>query len=518
MPRSEKQRQKGFFSDVRLPVARSYVYPRSRRAMLLAGGTGAVLLLGLMAFDMVAGGGRLASNGPLSSNHAVFETDCGTCHTAFGGIANDRCATCHEKYGDAVGTYSFTSHYLYRTGDFTRVVPAPDEPTCATCHTEHVGRTAAITQVDDFHCQGCHAFSFARGHPEFAAVGAQDPSGLIFPHTLHVNQVKLIRQLADVEQACLACHTPDADGTGFQPLDFEAACAGCHLTAGAATPWLDAAAGNAPGVLPLDALRRDGGPGARWTRDANPAAFERQGGQVRKRPVEHADPWVLDNLRRIRRILYPTAELADLLRASADVPPADARALYAEALATLRDYADGLRAAADPEIQRERVQVDHLIATAEQRVSDPLAPLDETQFLVSAGQLNPQLAPGQVQAYEGLADALTQPCQECHTVERATLGRTQADQAAFHRAAFDHRAHIIHRRCLDCHNAIPIQEFAATGQFAPADVDHSGIQNLPGIASCQTCHAPGKAADACLTCHAFHPDQSQHANLLLYRD
>ena len=43
-PKSDNPNKKGFFSDVRLPVAKRYVYPSARTRMYLIGGVGAVVI------------------------------------------------------------------------------------------------------------------------------------------------------------------------------------------------------------------------------------------------------------------------------------------------------------------------------------------------------------------------------------------------------------------------------------------------------------------------------------------
>jgi hypothetical protein len=515
----QRFRNKGFFSWLKLPVAKEYVFPSSRNMMFLVGGVGAALVLGLFAFNAAVQDGQLVSNGPLSSNHAAFGGDCQTCHTPFADVSSDKCAVCHEKYGDDLGVHTFASHYLYRSGDFTRLVPNANEPACFGCHTEHVGRDNPITAVADGMCQTCHEIdSFNEGHPDFDAVvdDAAEEGGLKFPHTRHVNAVRDRENLADIEQACLYCHSATDDGTGFQPISFDQHCDTCHLTTSDATPFVTTASAEGPGVLTLEALRAEGRPGSLWTYYTNPNEFQNRGDAVRKTPVYHRDPWILENLRALRQQLYPSTGLADLLRASGDIEPREARELYEEAIATLEGYADELRAVPDRAVQRELADVERLLTVVRQRLRDPYAPLDETKFLVSPAERDTALTRDQVQAYDRVVNQLTQNCQKCHYVEDATIVRVREDQGDFSRAEFNHRAHITTTRCLDCHNAIPIRQHAATETVAAPEDDNAGIRNLPSIETCQSCHDDGKAANTCATCHLFHPDKSQHSNLLQY--
>jgi uncharacterized membrane protein len=117
---------------------------------------------------------------------------------------------------------------------------------------------------------------------------------------------------------------------------------------------------------------------------------------------------------------------------------------------------------------------------------------------------------------EALVDDLTQPCRQCHQVRDATLVRVQKDQRVLHRAEFDHRAHILQLRCLDCHTEIPIAAALASAEGVDLSRDVAATQNLPGIESCRDCHRPGLVSNRCVTCHAFHPDRQRRADLLLY--
>ena len=519
------QSQKGSFSDLQLPVAKAYVPTRSRNTMLWLGAGGGLAILAVFLFNITMQRGTLISNGPLSSNHAIFGEDCSTCHTPLGDVTDDKCAVCHEKYGDELGVHSFASHYLYRSGDFTRLVPSPKEVACIACHTEHVGLEAHITAVPDATCLPCHDFgSFDKHHPEFefAAEGLADEANLKFSHAPHVLRVKERQALADVEQTCLYCHHPEPDGKNFQPISFDGNCDTCHLTSSASTPWLltgNPAAVGAPGVATLQTIQAQGAPGTRWADYTNPDDFQQRGDRVRKRVLYHEDPWILENLKRLRGVLYPDGGLADLLKTSGRVDPREARVLYEEAMATLREHIEALRNRPEQEVQEELQEAERLVDLIALRLRDPYSPLDETRFALSPADLNPALTAEQVATYRGLIAELTEPCRQCHLLENATLARVQADQDELIRAEFNHRAHIIHKRCLDCHDTIPIRELIAVEAEEPDTTrDHAGLLNVPTIATCQTCHTDDKAADACITCHLFHPDKSQRANLLLYLD
>ncbi|RMH17073.1 MAG: hypothetical protein D6696_16595 [Acidobacteria bacterium] len=513
----DRRQRRGTFGDVALPAAATYVVPPRRRRLLFAGIVLAAAFVAYAAFDFVAGGADFVVGGPLSSSHATLEQDCAACHVPFASAASERCATCHEKYGDRLGVYSFASHYLYRSRDFQRLGTREHEVGCAACHREHGGREAPLTAVGDALCTSCHDFgSFAQGHPppSFAG-GGPDPAGLRFPHARHVREVMDRQGLSDLERACLHCHNPQPDGRYFAAIDFDRHCAACHLGAGSTTPRLPVAGGEdgAPGVETLAAVRARGGLESAWAFTVNPGELRQVGRRVSKTPLAHRDAWVLHNLRRLRRELYPAAGLADLLVTSADVAGGDARVLYREAIATLAAAVAELRSRPQGAVRRELASLEALLGQLERRLEDPYAVLDESRFLLPEA---PAVDARRAAAIDALAEELTTACRQCHLLRQATLVRVQAEQRTLRRSEFDHRAHILQARCLDCHAAIPIAEAVAGGELPPETADRAAIHNLPSLDVCRGCHQPQLAGDRCTTCHLFHPDVGRRSELLLY--
>lgn len=507
---------KGTFSDLQLPVADSYLWPNKHRRLLWLSILGALILVAVVSFDFVTRQGGWVSGGPLSSSHAFLENECSACHVGFSEVSNEQCSTCHEKYGDDLGNYTFAAHYLYRSGDFQRHGDVAEEVSCAACHREHGGRQAAITRVEDARCGTCHEFSsFTEDHPPFEPLEHVDEAGLEFAHGSHVLEAMAWLETVDPERACLACHNPDSEGKGFAAIDFDLHCSTCHLGGGVATPRL--AVRESPediGVDSLEAIQARGGAGTQWAFATNPNEIRQVGRRLSKTPVHHRDPWILENLRQLRQRLYPDAGLADLLVTSAEVPASEVRLLYDEAVTTLETYAKGLRGRPEVEIHDELEVIEGWLGALRQELQDPYAILDENAFLLALGTIDAQLPSEEVGEIEELVSELTSVCTSCHFLEQATLNRVQKDQKAFRRAEFDHRSHVIERRCQDCHYAIPIP--AADEEPADASLDHAGIQNLPAIDVCQTCHTPELATDQCVTCHYFHPNKERHADLLLY--
>jgi hypothetical protein len=506
------RKRKGTFSPLRLSVADGYLRPVSRRRLLWLGGAAALVLAVLVLGDFSLRGGRSLSGGALSSSHAALQDDCASCHDPFTGVTALNCSTCHEKVGDRLGVYSPEAHYLYRSGDFQRVSQRENELSCAVCHVEHQGRDASITRIGDGPCLECHQFgSFGKDHPPFERKA--EVTGIQFAHIHHVKELMERRGIFDAEQACLACHEPQPGGQHFEPIDFDRHCASCHLN-GIATPRLPLQQEGQPGVETLATLRHRGGAGSSWTQFANPGEFREIGNRVMKLPVHHADPWILENLRHLRRRLYPEAGLADLLVTSAEGLPSEVGQLYLEAVSTLEEQAHALRSQPEPAVQKELDQIEILLREVELRLRDPFNPVDEGAFFLGLTNAPDEVRKAEVESTLELVTSLTQPCQPCHRVERATISRVRVEQQSFSRAEFNHRTHVLDRRCLDCHAEIPIAQALAGGEV-DLDRDHSGIQNLPGIETCRECHSPQMVSSTCVTCHRFHPNQN-HTGLLRY--
>lgn len=535
MARKKAKGRKGTFGDGRegrpdhrLPLTRAYLMPAKRRPLVLAGLAGLALFVAWTTLDLTFFNAGFVSNGPLSSSHATLDSDCAACHTPLQEVSSEKCSVCHEKLGDDLGIYTWAAHYVYRSADFNRIVPSPDEENCAACHQEHGGRDAPLTRVADQQCRTCHDWnSFNDGHPPFAAtalkdgVAPRDPAGLVFPHIHHVRELMNEQGLVDVERTCLACHEPDETGRGFKAMTFDRHCDRCHLVDGTRTLPVPLAVDGDIGVASLEQIRDGRAPGTDWAFFMSPAEFRVRGGQVVKSPVYHQDPWILENLKRLRRRLFEDPGLADLLRASAQVPPDQLPVLYEEAIQTLEGYAQGLRARPEPEIQEDLNKIDTALEALRRAVADPTAPLDESAFFLALERPRTDLSEEEVDVIYEVMENLAFVCLTCHEIEDDTIARVQADQRAYRRAEFDHGAHVIEVRCLECHTEIPFDEYlqVTAGETPPPGdpaVDNAEIQNLPRMGKCQECHAAGEVANRCTTCHLFHPDKGRHADFLLY--
>jgi len=490
-------------------------------------------IMGYYVIDFFFLKSNVAASGPLSSYHAKFEKDCASCHEQFNAATSVKCSVCHEKTGDKLGVYTFASHYVYRSGEMQRVKTAAQnfsarEEACAVCHQEHQGRDALVTNVPDAYCTRCHEYgSFNKNHPQFqfAAKKIADDSTLAFTHIKHVKEIVKREKLTDIERACLYCHNPQPDGKHFEPIEFDAHCNTCHLTGNIESPALKIKSADnfiEPGVETLETIRRRRRPGTIWAFNTNPNEFQiKSGNRLVKSPVRHEDPWVLENLKTIRATLYPNLGFTELLKTvgetSAHNKKSAATAIYQEAIGTLQNYAAGLRGRPEPEVQRELAKIDSLLKVARHRIQRQPLLNGDAKFIWPSANANPNLNADQISELNDLAASLTEACRECHTVDKASILRVRQDQQILQRAEFNHRAHIVQRRCLECHTEIPILSAAGGNATTVAGTqDRAAIQNIPGIENCRACHNAGETSNRCVTCHYFHPNKTNRSSMLLY--
>ncbi len=308
-----------------------YVFPRPaylRVAVAIA--AGALLVAGLVFFEifgaLVAPLRQALMPGALIARHSTVRT-CEECHAPRRGVSNFRCQRCHDESGPGrrtqlahVGRHDPAALMTGRVGGVD----------CVRCHVEHRGRDAALAAVDQAQCVACHGAARAdaagprprisdfAGHPEFRLVAqGQAPAqhtGLQFSHKVHLKQAAkelAARQIvATGQRLCEECHRVDfnkgqAGRRDFETLSAEAHCLRCHrdqLKMEAAPAEELVAAG---GVEPFTCDTKQ---------------FDCAGELAAKHAVVHRDEWVLHNVRKLRRELYPAEharEYADLLAQSA---------------------------------------------------------------------------------------------------------------------------------------------------------------------------------------------------------
>jgi hypothetical protein len=174
-----------------------------------------------IAWHVFGGDQRVYSSGRLSVAHAVLEQQCAACHVRESGgfsakAADAACLACHDG----------PPHHPEMTAG-----NAPKQA-CAECHAEHRGRVR-LAAANTRNCAQCHGDlgvagpgsrfarrirSFADGHPEFAAlraadsVAARDPGTIKLNHALHMKAIRSGPNGPVVQLNCGDCHRPSLSG------------------------------------------------------------------------------------------------------------------------------------------------------------------------------------------------------------------------------------------------------------------------------------------------------------------
>jgi hypothetical protein len=163
---------------------------------------------------------------------------------------------------------------------------------------------------------------------------------------------------------------------------------------------------------------------------------------------------------------------------------------------------DGSSRLRDRQRLRERLRLEIELRSAgeaETRSATP-PPSDRVRLEEAAARLKRQLDDEDMPAAHidsrlaaNSLDALVVPCLKCH--ERSgsgSLAAVEAPPVAFLQSTFNHAPHVLHADCLGCHRTIRDSHTAR-------DV------NIPGVATCRSCHAPARGREDCVTCHRYHP-------------
>jgi predicted CXXCH cytochrome family protein len=467
---------------------------------------------------------RLYLGGPVSTAHAMFESECRLCHGPapttpvtqaslaaaaaatpsgfFLKVADASCTTCHAG----------PAHAARET--FT--------PPCASCHIEHLGR-AVLVQIADRHCVQCHGNLEIKGgqpspyhrtipalaqHPEFAVdvkdagtvarVRLDKPAELHDTARMKLNHVKHLKtNLKGVEElekafgeaavvkleggaqiACTFCHRPDERGQYLQPIAYAQHCAACHPL-------------DFDGRFPDAVVPHDTPPIVRaFLRGTLSEAFD----QCQTIPDGEAGAPIHERCVALDLAKAPPTPAAEGDRprgrrrgGGAEAPPADE-----PRGGRLRGRAPESEPAPAPEPDTPRGG--RLRRGGDEEAGD--APRGRR-----AGRGEPPTpaswVAGQMATLE--PSVFKQRCEYCHTVTREADALPQIVSTAITarwlpHARFDHRAHRP-VACGECHKAATSTE--------TRDV------LLPSIATCRECHKPQAGArTGCVECHRYH-DKSQ---------
>jgi predicted CXXCH cytochrome family protein len=440
---------------------------------------------------------RLASKGPLTRSHAMWDSTCEACHAPFTPIDSSRwspalagsnageigCRTCHEAL----------RHHREEKQD--------QVPGCAICHRDHRGRDASLLVMDDSACTRCHGdlpqhrisgragLSVAAQITRFDGNPAHHPEFTIRPpgRATDVRRVKFNHQrhLASgltmepggvrVTYAQLAALHPDRDAWPAEArldLPVQLGCSACHQLEGEEATI---------GKTPADSSRTARGAAGtymlpvRYDRHCaacHPLTFD---SHFPKQEVRHGESpdMVIEELRQFYSAKTVSADKTFLdhfvpLRPPPDRPPGPSEQRLAAAI-----EAKVLTAA--KELFAHRIN-----PSARQRQSLPLS----ARACVECHNLKPH----------------TKPPMRSSDFVALEIEPVLMTPVWFVSAAFDHSAHRA-MECAACH----------------AEVSRSKANGdrplLPGAAVCANCHRAdtglgfvgfASASAACTECHRYH--------------
>jgi hypothetical protein len=344
--------------------SRQYFRPRPPYTLLVLALTAGALVLGGLLLSDVAGRWVPLFRAPLMPGALVARhsgiVNCDACHVPLTGVSNFRCQRCHDEAGPGRLTQVAHAgrHYgrLLASKDpyaFEQVQNLP----CAQCHIEHRGRGAALSKLPPGRCEACHArkrsdadgprprIADFQDHVEFGILAAalrnktqpEHETGIFFSHAEHMVDVTkdLKKRKVPIRSArtvCEECHVLDLGAPeghrDFQPITAAGQCLRCHTADLKADPVA------LQDLVAMDSLDPPacGSPG-----------IQCNGAQVTLIGVSHRDPFILRNVRALRRELYPAEHVRESQELLLLVARLERRILLSEPVASLTADALGDR-------------------------------------------------------------------------------------------------------------------------------------------------------------------------------
>jgi hypothetical protein len=446
------------------------------------------LLLPLLALVWIAGRGlsgdhRVYSSGRMSKAHAVLEKECAACHVQQAGAfsakaADTACLSCHDG----------PVHHAKK-------IAAPD---CALCHTEHRGRIN-ISAASNQACAECHSDlraeggtsnyanrirSFEDGHPEFAAlrssggVAASDPGTIKLNHAIHMKPIRRGPTGPIVKLDCGNCHRPTSVGADLTYSDAKYRAAAVNYKESDEVLPFRAGALNPPKPVSGRELMAP-------VKFANACAachlltFDKRFDEG----VPHDKPEVVHAFVVTKFTAYIAAHPGEL-RETQD-PERD---LTGKPLRTRTRAVTASQWVAEKTVVAEEL-LWHKTCSQCHQVS--LTPLRGTRIARWSAS-NPNGATRIASASQAKGSADQDASFKIHGTNLPTVAPANINLLWMPHAKFDHGAHDGFT-CVSCH------------QKALTSTESSDVL-IPGIATCQTCHAPGPghAESRCFECHTYH--------------
>jgi hypothetical protein len=416
---------------------------------------------------------RVYSSGRLSEPHAVLEKECAACHLQQAGAssakaADNACLACHDG----------PIHHANQTKSLE----------CAACHSEHRGRVN-LRAASNQSCAECHGDlkasggavhfassirSFEDGHPEFAAIrdGARDPGTIKLNHAIHIKPIRRGPNGPIVNLACGDCHRPAAVTATWTYADLRAV--GYTPTYVREVPdnlSAEATTSLKPGkpmsgrelMAPVKFATACAG--------CHSLAFDKRFDEG----VPHDTPEVVDAFLRKKFAAYVAAhsnELREMQNPDRD--------LTGKMLASKSRVLTSSQWVAQQVAIAEELLWHKTCAQCHALTITPLQDTSIARWEVAGAQGNGRGPNGQVESVVVGSGA------------RPAVAQARIFTRWMPHTKFNHAAHTGFS-CVSCHAK------------ALTSTETSDIL-LPGIATCQKCHAPGAehAESRCFECHTYH--------------
>jgi hypothetical protein len=446
----------------RVPV--DYLARAARLKWWLTGGLAAVTALALAGLALSGRWKAAASPGPLHAVHAAWENDCAACHAPLSPAGGDNPLGGAGRPSDALckGCHAGPPHHPGRE-------IAEEVGSCGSCHHEHRGRNASLTDLRDDACTACHArlpahvaggttrfaekiTAFHVDHPGIRPVA--DPGHLKFNHKVHLAEglkhaatdarAWTLNDVSDEERERYRRQQREDRRDGSAPVQLT--CASCHETDGGTTPTAGA-------YLPPVSY-------ARHCQGCHPLTL---GAALPKVKVPHGL-----QTEDVRNVLWGAfVEQASRDHGRRDPPPLSP--LPGRSL--------------DPEEEKARAEIEGRVSDAERFLRRQDA--DKLARLVFEGK-----------TACGLCHEYRQPKEDTGLPQVVPV---KVPEVWLKHARFDHRSH----RAVDC------QECHARAADSTTNADVL----LPDVEVCRRCHAPratsggqpvGGVRHECTTCHDYH--------------
>jgi hypothetical protein len=410
---------------------------------------------------------RVYSSGRLSEPHAVLEKQCAACHIqqsgAFSAEASDSaCLSCHDG----------PIHHADATSKLE----------CAACHTEHRGRIN-ISAASNQACASCHGdlraaggsshfanhiLSLEDGHPQFAAlrpvaaIAARDPGTIKLNHAIHMKPIR--------------------EGPNGPIAQLE--CSNCHRSTAAHAPWTYADAK----CLAANPSYSDKDVFLPVTSSSNPPPRPQTGRELMA-PPKFATACARCHLLTFDKRFDEGAphDNPEIIRAFLVKKFTRYIAAHPSELRVVREPQRDLTGKPLPPAVR--------ILTPAQWIAERTAAAEDLLWRKTCKQCHTLTPPGKnISGITPQSSAVNDEIRNLGS-SAAALPEIAPANLTLRWLPYSNFSHDAHRgfSCVSCH------------QNALTSTETSDIL-IPGIATCQKCHAPGPdhAESRCFECHTYH--------------